>query len=196
LTSQTESLDPEHNKGLDQATVISSSLTKETASNVPEKRSGRPSCCFLVKLPCRACCNQEFVEEDQQKEHEKLCSLKLSPTKCWICGFCHRKFASYAHTSAVQHASRCFLNPEAQKASATIRRSLADKESEGRNNSSKRSRSITESLTSEAPICDCAVNPGLTIICVSHSEKNPGRRYFRCRKVKVEDCCRFFKWAD
>jgi hypothetical protein len=42
LTSQTESLDPEHNKGLDQVTVISSSLSKETASNVPEKRSGRP----------------------------------------------------------------------------------------------------------------------------------------------------------
>ena len=117
-----------------------------------------------MMLPCRACCNEEFVDEDQRKEHEKLCSLKLSPTKCWICGFCHREFAAFAHTSAVQHANRCFLNPEAQKASAAIRRSLADRESEGKNNSSKRSRSISETLTSDAPICDCAVNPGLTII--------------------------------
>ena len=146
-------------------------------------------------LPCWACCNQEFSVDEQRKEHEKLCSLKLSPTKCWICCFYRREFAAYAHKSALQHASRCFLNPKAQKASAAICRAAAGKESDGRSSSLKQLWR-TDNLTSEAPICDCTINPGLCIICVSRSEINPGRRYFRCGKVKAEDRCRFFKWAD
>jgi hypothetical protein len=137
-----------------------------------------------------------YVERHHHLSLVMKCSLKISPTKCWICGFVCREFAAYAHTSAVQHASRCFLHPEAQKASIAIHRAVADNEREGRSSISKRLRSGSENLTSEAPICECIINPGLCIICVSQSEKNPGRRYFRCGKVKVEDHCRFFKWAD
>jgi hypothetical protein len=54
-----------------------------------------------------------------------------------------------------KHASRCFLNPDAQKASAAIHRAVVDKESEGRNSSSKRLRSSLENFTFEAPICEC-----------------------------------------
>jgi hypothetical protein len=109
---------------------------------------------------------------------------------------CCREFAAYTHTSAVQHASRCFLNLEAQKASAAIRRAAAGKESDGRSSSLNQMRRTSDNLTSKAPICECIVNPGLCIICVSHSKKNPGRRYFRCGKVKAKDRCRFFKWEE
>jgi hypothetical protein len=43
------------------------------------------------------------------------------------------------------------------------------------------------------PLCDCEET---TRLWVSHSEKNPGRPYFRCQDVDEEDKCTFFQWAD
>jgi hypothetical protein len=71
---------------------------------------------------CRACCNDQFETDNERKEHEKLCSLKISPSKCWRCTYCLKEFASYAHASAVLHSSRCYLNLDAQKTSAAIRK--------------------------------------------------------------------------
>ncbi len=144
---------------------------------------------------CRACCNDSFDTDNQRKEHEKLCSLKLSPSRCWSCYYCLKEFACYAHASAICHASRCYLNPEAQKASADIRKASLLEWRDGDESNAKRFKAEGIGTNSDAPYCNCAVNPKLCIVCISRSEKNPGRKYFRCSKPKFEDRCNYFKWV-
>lgn len=142
---------------------------------------------------CRACCNDTFETDNQHKEHEKLCSLQNSSSKCWRCNYCLKNFANYAHASAALHSSRCYLNLDAQKASAAICKASLSGGKDGATTIVKRFEGVGTSCN--APYCHCTVNPKLCIICISRSEKNPGNKHFRCSKPKPDECCNYFKWV-
>jgi GRF zinc finger len=140
---------------------------------------------------CR-CCQKQFSEEEQRNYHEGLCCLALPPGSVFVCKYCNIKIAIYKHSSFLEHETRCSLNPSVQAACAVLRTARKNPIV----SSHKAVSGPSMSLDNNAPVCDCAFEPKICVVSVAHSDKNYGRRYYRCSKWKVEDRCRFFRWVD
>jgi hypothetical protein len=136
---------------------------------------------------CR-CCQKHFSEEEQRNYHEGLCCLALTPGSVFVCKFCNISFAVYKHSSFLEHETRCSFNPSVQAACAVLHTARKKPNVNSYNVISEAS----SFMDTNAPVCDCVIDPKICVVSAAHSDKNYGRRYYRCSKWKVEDHCRFF----
>ncbi len=135
------------------------------------------------ELICRFSCFNKFSTFNQRQEHEKLCWWKLPYGSIWTCEYCGVQVTLLSYSSVLHHEGKC--NPLPTLQSAVCGKPPLEFISFIQN---------IKSVSMDAPICSCDYQPTSCATSVSRSERNPGRKYFRCSKLSIEDCCRFFQW--
>ena len=136
-----------------------------------------------IEFICRFSCQEKFGSQSLRQEHEKLCWLKLPYGSIWTCEYCGVGIRLLSYSSVVHHEGKCNPLP-------TLQSSVSGKPP---------FQDIPfiqniKSVNMDAPICSCDYQPTYCATSVSSSERNPGKKYFRCSKLNVEDRCRFFQW--
>jgi hypothetical protein len=136
------------------------------------------------EFTCRFSCDDIFYTFNQRQEHEKLCWLKLPYGSTYICELCGLPITLLSYSSVLHHEEQCnpFSILQSRKCSQSSFEVIPFMQN-------------IKSVNKDAPICCCAYQPTYCSTSVSRSERNPGRKYFRCSKLNVEDHCCFFPWV-
>lgn len=136
------------------------------------------------KFICRFSCQDKFGSQSLRQEHEKLCWLKLPYGSIWTCEYCGVQIMLLSYSCVVCHEGKC--NPFSTLQSGIYVQQPSESIPLMKN---------IKNISKDAPICCCAFQPTYCATSVSKSERNPGRKYFRCSKFNVDDRCRFFQWV-
>ncbi len=131
--------------------------------------------CYATMFVCHCCCHKAFLYENECNTHEHICSLRIPVGMKVVCPHCNVHFTSFAYLAALRHEQCCAHNPM-----------------KGSDNGWTHYVTDTPWITNSkvcnvyntnVPVCDCIVHPKRCVVVVSQSDRNPGRKYYRCSKL-------------